>query len=116
MRSLAISITILLSSALAQKTAPDPGAFDIGATQGTGAAKQGPRHPQTPQAHLTERYTRIDSLTLKYEVTIDDPGAYSKPWTTSNTVSFRPGFQLMEFICNENEKDSAHMTKERALE
>jgi len=70
-------------------------------------------HPQTAQAHLTERYTRTDSLTLKYEVTIDDPGAYSKPWTTSNTVSYRPGFQLMEFICQENEKDSAHMTKER---
>ena len=79
-------------------------------------AKRGsirPGHPQTPQAHLTERYTRTDSLTLKYEVTIDDPGAYSKPWTTSNTVSWRPGFQLMEFICNENEKDSVHMTKER---
>jgi hypothetical protein len=70
-------------------------------------------HPQTPRAHLTERYTRTDSLTLKYEVTIDDPGAYSKPWTTSNTVSWRPGFQLMEFICQENEKDSVHMTKER---
>jgi hypothetical protein len=52
-------------------------------------------------------------LTLKYEVTIDDPGAYSKPWTASNTVSWRPGFQLMEFICQENEKDSVHMTKER---
>ncbi|MCU1337087.1 MAG: hypothetical protein JWO19_2668 [Bryobacterales bacterium] len=66
-------------------------------------------HPQTAQSHLTERYTRTDSLTLKYEVTIDDPGAYSKPWTTSNTVYWRPGFQLMEFICQENEKDSAHM-------
>jgi hypothetical protein len=70
-------------------------------------------HPQTTQSHLTERYTRTDSLTLKYEVTIDDPGAYSKPWTTSNTVNWRPGFQLMEFICNENEKDSVHMTKDR---
>jgi hypothetical protein len=44
-------------------------------------------HPQTEKLHLTERYTRTDSLTLKYEVTIDDPGAYSKPWTTSNTVA-----------------------------
>jgi hypothetical protein len=70
-------------------------------------------HPQTPRAHLTERYMRTDSLTLKYEVTIDDPGAYSNPWTASNTVSWRPGFQLMEFICQENEKDSVHMTKER---
>jgi hypothetical protein len=43
-------------------------------------------HPQTEKLHLRERYTRTDSLTLKYEVTIDDPGAYSRPWTTSNTV------------------------------
>ncbi|HEY7334860.1 MAG TPA: hypothetical protein VH639_08250 [Bryobacteraceae bacterium] len=66
-------------------------------------------HPQTPRAHLIERYTRTDSRTLKYEVTIDDPGAYSKPWTTSNTVRWRPGFQLMESICQEDEKDSRHM-------
>ena len=66
-------------------------------------------HPQTPRAHLIERYRRTDSMTLKYEVTIDDPGAYSKPWTTSNTVRWRPGFQLMESICQENEKDSRHM-------
>jgi hypothetical protein len=70
-------------------------------------------HPQTARAYLTERYTRTDSLTLRYDVSIDDLGAYSKPWTASNTVSWRPGFQLMEFICNENEKDSMHMTKER---
>ena len=66
-------------------------------------------HSQTERAHLTERYTRTDSMTLKYEVTIDDPGAYSKPWTTSNTIRWRPGFQLMESICQEDEKDSRHM-------
>ena len=66
-------------------------------------------HPQTEKLHLTERYTRTDSLTLKYEVTIDDPGAYSKPWTTSNTVRWRPGMELMEYVCHENEKSSVHM-------
>jgi hypothetical protein len=66
-------------------------------------------HPHTDRMHLTERYTRTDSLTMKYEVKIEDPGAYSKPWTASNTVRFRPGFQLMEYVCDENEKDSAHM-------
>jgi hypothetical protein len=66
-------------------------------------------HPQSPQQHLIERYTRTDSLTLKYEVAIDDPGAYSKTWTTSNTVSWRPKFELMESVCQENEKDSRHM-------
>jgi hypothetical protein len=66
-------------------------------------------HPQTEMAHLIERYTRTDSRTLKYEVTIDDPGAYTQPWSTSNTVRWRPGFELMESICQEDEKDSRHM-------
>jgi hypothetical protein len=66
-------------------------------------------HAQTDKAHLIERYTRTDSRTLKYEVTIDDPGAYSQRWTTNNTVSWRPGMELMEYVCNENEKSSAHM-------
>lgn len=66
-------------------------------------------HPQTEKLHIIERYTRTDSLTLKYEVTIDDPGAYARPWTTSNTVKWRPGFELMEYVCQENEKSSAHM-------
>jgi hypothetical protein len=66
-------------------------------------------HAHTEQMHLTERYTRTDSMTLKYEVTIDDPGAYSKPWSTSNTVRWRPGLKLMEYVCYENEKDADHM-------
>jgi len=66
-------------------------------------------HAQTEKAHLIERYTRTDSLTLKYEVMIDDPGAYSRPWTTSNTVRWRPGLELLEYVCQENEKSSVHM-------
>ena len=66
-------------------------------------------HAQTPQAHIIERYTRTDSLTLKYEVTIDDPGAYLKPWTARNTVRWRPGLELLEYVCQENEKSSVHM-------
>jgi hypothetical protein len=66
-------------------------------------------HAISDKLHLTERYTRTDSLTLKYEVTIDDPGAYSQPWTTSNTIHWRPGMELMESICQEDEKSSIHM-------
>jgi len=66
-------------------------------------------HATSDQLHLTERYTRTDSLTLKYEVTIDDPAAYSQPWTASNTIRWRPGMELMESICQEDEKSSIHM-------
>jgi hypothetical protein len=66
-------------------------------------------HATSDKLHLTERYTRTDSLTLKYEVTIDDPEAYAKPWTASNTIHWRPGMELMESICQEDEKSSIHM-------
>jgi hypothetical protein len=66
-------------------------------------------HATSDKLHLTERYTRTDLLTLKYEVTIDDPEAYLKPWTASNTVRWRPGMELMESICQEDEKSSIHM-------
>ena len=66
-------------------------------------------HATSDKLHLTERYTRSDSLTLKYEVTIDDPDAYAKPWTASNTIHWRPGMELMESICQEDEKSSIHM-------
>ena len=66
-------------------------------------------HTTSEKLHLTERYTRTDSLTLRYEVTIDDPGAYSKPWRAYNTVNWRPGMELMESICQEDEKSAIHM-------
>src|SRR5580658_1017130 len=73
-------------------------------------------HATSDKLHLTERYTRTDSLTLKYEVTIEDPGAYSKPWTATNTVRWRPGLELMENICQEDEKSSIHMIGNAAPE
>ena len=66
-------------------------------------------HPHTEQLHTTERYTRRNEMTLHYEVTIDDPGAYTKPWTTSFTIPWAPGFELMEYICQENNKDIPHL-------
>src|ERR1700688_2762866 len=50
-------------------------------------------HPHTEALHVTERYTRTDSLTLHYETTIDDPKTYTKPWTTSYNIAFRPGWE-----------------------
>ena len=56
-------------------------------------------HPHTERLHVIERYTRSDTSTMKYEVTIDDPGAYMKLWTSSSSLSFRPGEKLQEDIC-----------------
>jgi hypothetical protein len=66
-------------------------------------------HPHTEALHVIERYTRRDEMTLHYEVTIEDPKTYSKPWTTSYTIPWQPNMELLEYICQENNKDLEHM-------
>lgn len=58
--------------------------------------------PHTEQLHLIERFTRVDMKTMRYEVTIDDPGAYTKPWTSSWTLEWIPGEELPYFLCQDN--------------
>jgi len=66
-------------------------------------------HPHTEDLHVIERYTRLDELTLRYEITIDDPKAYTKPWTTSYLIPWSPGHELLEYICQENNLDTRHL-------
>jgi len=58
--------------------------------------------PHTSQLHLVERLTRVDFENLNYEVTIDDPGAYTAPWTSGYTLGFTTGAELFEYQCQEN--------------
>jgi hypothetical protein len=66
-------------------------------------------HPHTDALHVVERYTRTDELTLHYQATLDDPKAYTRPWTASYTIPWSPGTELLEYICQENNKDLEHM-------
>jgi hypothetical protein len=66
-------------------------------------------HPHTDALHIVERFTRTNERTLRYEVTIDDPHAYTAPWTTSYTIPWAAGAELLEYICQENNKDLPHM-------
>jgi hypothetical protein len=66
-------------------------------------------HPHTEQLHVTERYTRIDYGTLENITTIEDPGAYAKPFTIRFEARLRPGWDMMEYICNENNQDVEHL-------
>jgi hypothetical protein len=66
-------------------------------------------HPHTEQLHTIERYTRVDKGTINMEVTIDDPGAYAKPFTTIGKARLQPADdELMEYICQENDRDRGH--------
>jgi len=60
---------------------------------------------------VTERYRRRDYGHLDIQVTIDDPKAYTRPWTVTEPMQLLPGADLIEFVCNENEKDLKHLGK-----
>jgi hypothetical protein len=64
-------------------------------------------HPQTDAAHVSERFRRRDVGHLEIEITIDDPKAYTKPWTATVPVKLLPDTDLIETYC-ENEKDQPH--------
>jgi len=66
-------------------------------------------HPHTEKLHVIEHFTRPNEATLHYEATIDDPGAYSKPWTTSWNIKWTPGITPLEYICQEANADVAHL-------
>jgi len=65
--------------------------------------------PHTENLHMTERYRRADLGHLEIEITIDDPGAYAKPWTTKSVAELAPKEEIMEYVCTENERDLGHM-------
>ena len=58
--------------------------------------------PHTSQLHLVERLTRVDFDTLDYEVTVDDPGAYTAPWTSGILLRWNPNQDLFEYVCQDN--------------
>jgi hypothetical protein len=66
-------------------------------------------HPRTTKAHIIERFTRPELGKMAIDITIDDPGAYSKPWTIKKASDLSGDDTLMEYICNENERDRSHM-------
>ena len=66
-------------------------------------------HPLTDQARTIERIRRVNYGNLEVELTVDDPKAYTKPWTVTIKLSVVLNTDLLEYICNENEKSLQHM-------
>jgi hypothetical protein len=62
-------------------------------------------HPHSDQMHVTERYTRTDATHIRYEVIINDPVMYTRPWKNVRTFTLRPDWEIMEYSCMENNKD-----------
>src|SRR5437016_12584114 len=65
-------------------------------------------YPTTEKLHLIERISRPNLKTLSYEFTIDDPGAYTKPWSGFWTItektpsSWISGGEMFEYICRDS--------------
>ncbi len=65
--------------------------------------------PLTESGKIIERFRRPDFGHLEIEVTIDDPKAYTKPWTVTVYQKIMLDTDLIEFICQENSKDGPHL-------
>jgi hypothetical protein len=79
----------------------------------------GLRH--SAEMKLVERFTRLGTDLLQYEVTIDDPKTYARPWKVSLPLTSPPGFQLLPYECHEGNYMlpsvlSAERTEDRAIE
>jgi hypothetical protein len=57
--------------------------------------------PHTDTLHTVERWTRTDSDTMEYSLTVDDPGAYTERWTASVILRWEPNTELFEYICQQ---------------
>ena len=61
-------------------------------------------HPHTDRMHVVERFSRPNKNTLHYEALVDDPGAYTKPFSVAWDIRWNPTSELTEYICQENNK------------
>jgi len=62
-------------------------------------------HPHSDQLHIIEKFQRTDLGHIAYEVTIDDPKTYTRQWKNTRIFNLRPDWEIMEYSCEENNKD-----------
>ena len=68
-------------------------------------------HPRSESMHITERYTRRDFGNMDLEITFNDPKYYTRPFSIKTGLRLIPDSDLLEYVCNENEKDRARLVK-----
>jgi hypothetical protein len=62
--------------------------------------------PHSEKLHTIERFTRTDMSNMRYELTIDDPGAYTSTWKTVFNMRFTSGVESFEFVCQDGNQAS----------
>jgi hypothetical protein len=63
--------------------------------------------PMTEEAKMTERFHRVNYGRMDVDITVNDPKAYTKPWTVRHVQEIMPNAELIEFICLENQRFGA---------
>ena len=81
----------------------------IGFNEKTWLAGVGTIH--SDKLHVTERYTRDSYETIRYEVTMEDPEVFTKPWHQTEIFRLRPNERLREYECIENNEDLLRFEK-----
>jgi len=60
--------------------------------------------PHSDALKLVERFTRVDAGTINYEVTIEDPNVYTRPWTVAIPLTRDDSYQIFEYACHEGNR------------
>jgi hypothetical protein len=79
----------------------------IGLHDGTWLDRNG--SPMTDAARVTEKFRRVSYGRLDVEVTVDDPKAYTKPWSVTLNQVILLNTELLDYFCLDNEKDAKHL-------
>jgi len=66
--------------------------------------------PLTAAGKITERFRRVNFGHLEIRITVDDPKAYTTPWTVTLNQFLVPDTELLDYICLENERDISHFS------
>ena len=70
-----------------------------------------PAYPHTESLRVTERYRRRDFGHIDLHMTVDDPKTFTRVWTITMELSLDPDTELLEYVCNENEKSRQHFVQ-----
>jgi hypothetical protein len=73
--------------------------------------------PHSDSLRVTERFTRVDPEMIDYEVRVEDPATFTKPWTMRMTITSQPDYQIYEYGCHEGNMAMRNaLSAERAYE
>jgi hypothetical protein len=66
-------------------------------------------HPHSEDLRVTERFRRVDFGHMQFQITFDDPQTLTKPLSVSLMVNYAPDTEMLETVCNEDERDTARL-------